>query len=150
MKISLQSPTLETLQTWLTLRKKLWHLSSEEKHLREIKEHLDSDKKHAFIAYADDNIPVGFIEVSLRDYAEGCTHSPVGYIEGWFVDEAYRRKGIGRILMQTAEQWAREHGCTQIASDAEQANATSIDAHKRLGFKAYNTLVHFIKDIEPE
>lgn len=150
MNISIESPTPETIKIWLALRKKLWHLSPEEKHLREIKEYLASEKKHAFIAYADDNTPVGFIEVSLRDYAEGCTHSPVGYVEGWFVDEAYRRKGIGRILMQAAEKWAREHGCTQIASDAELANATSIDAHKHLGFKTYNTLVHFIKDIEIE
>lgn len=147
MNISIQSPTSETLNTWLALRKKLWHACPEEKHLREIQESLTCEKRHAFIAYADGGIPVGFIEVSLRDYAEGCTQSPVGYVEGWFVDEAYRRKGVGRILMTAAEQWAREHGCTQIASDAEQANATSIDAHKHLGFKPYNTLVHFIKDI---
>ncbi len=150
MNISIQSPTPKTIPTWLALRKKLWHTCPEEKHLREIQEYLTSKKKHAFIAYADDGTPVGFIEVSLRDYAEGCTQSPVGYIEGWFVDEAYRRKGVGRILMHAAEQWAREHGCTQIASDAEQANATSIDAHHRLGFKIYNKLVHFIKDIKSE
>jgi aminoglycoside 6'-N-acetyltransferase I len=150
MNISIQSPTPDTLQTWLALRKKLWHLCPEEKHLREIQEYLHSNKKQAFIAYSDDNIPVGFIEVSLRDYAEGCTQSPVAYIEGWFVDEAFRRKGIGTLLMQTAEGWAHDHGCTQLASDAELDNATSIDAHKRMGFKTYNKLVHFIKDIPKE
>jgi aminoglycoside 6'-N-acetyltransferase I len=146
MDITIQSPSPEHTQEWLTLRKKLWHTSTEEKHLREIQEYLQSTTKKVFIAYQD-AIPVGFIEVSLRDCAEGCTSSPVGYIEGWFVEDAYRRKGIGRLLMNTAENWAREQGCTQLASDAELNNATSIDAHKRLGFTTYNKLVHFIKDI---
>jgi aminoglycoside 6'-N-acetyltransferase I len=149
MNISIQSPTPETLQVWLALRKKLWHLCPDEKHLREIQEYLASHKKQAFIAYSG-TIPVGFIELSLRDYAEGCTQSPVAYIEGWFVDEAYRRKGIGTLLMEAAEGWAHANGCTQLGSDAELDNATSIDAHRRMGFKIYNKLVHFIKNIKSE
>lgn len=146
MDITLQSPTQNNTAAWLELRKKLWHLSDEEKHLREIQEYFNTKNRTAFIAYQG-TIPVGFIEVSLREYAEGCKDTPVGYIEGWFVDEPYRRKGIGRLLMHAAENWARVQGCTQLASDAELNNGTSIDAHKQMGFKIYNQLVHFIKDI---
>ena len=49
----------------------------------------------------------GFIEVSLRDYAEGCQTSPVAYIEGWYVDEHCRRRTLGTRLVQAAEAWAR-------------------------------------------
>jgi len=28
---------------------------------------------------------IGWVEVALRDYAEGCQTSPVGYLEGWYV-----------------------------------------------------------------
>lgn len=148
MLITIKSPAQDTIPEWLLLRKKLWHTCPEEKHLHEMQAYLNANNKIALMAYADES-PVGLIEVSLRDYAEGCTHSPVGYIEGWFVEEAYRRQGIGRVLMNAAENWAREKGCTQLASDAELSNATSIDAHKRMGFKRYNMLVHFIKDIPP-
>jgi aminoglycoside 6'-N-acetyltransferase I len=41
----------------------------------------------------------------------------VGYIEGWFVYEALRNRGIGKELMRAAEDWAREHGCREMASD---------------------------------
>jgi aminoglycoside 6'-N-acetyltransferase I len=146
MDITIQSPSPQQTQEWLILRKKLWHTCPEEKHLREMEEYLQSAIKKVFIAY-ESAIPVGLIEVSLREYAEGCSSSPVGYIEGWFVEDAYRRKGVGRLLMDVAETWAHEQGCTQLASDAELNNTTSIDAHKRLGFKTYNQLVHFIKDI---
>ena len=35
----------------------------------------------------------GFLEASLRRYADGCSTSPVGYIEGWYVDDDVRRQG---------------------------------------------------------
>ena len=36
----------------------------------------------------------GFLEAGIRKYAEGCDTSPVGYIEGWYVDEDLRDQGI--------------------------------------------------------
>ena len=51
--------------------------------------------------------------VSLRDWAEGCTTEPVGYIEGWYVQPIYRRSGVGRQLIEAAEHWATSWGCTR-------------------------------------
>jgi aminoglycoside 6'-N-acetyltransferase I len=68
----------------------------------------------------------GFIEVSLRDYAEGCQTSPVAYIEGWYVDENCRRRTLGTPLVQAAEAWARHHGLKEMASDTQIENAVSI------------------------
>ena len=56
----------------------------------------------------------GFIEVSLRHYAEGCQTSPVAYIEGWYVDEERRRGKLGTRLVQAAEAWARRHGLKEM------------------------------------
>ncbi|MEL7471899.1 MAG: GNAT family N-acetyltransferase [Planctomycetota bacterium] len=79
--------------------------------------------------------PIGFAEVSLRDFAEGCSSSPVGYLEGWFVEASARGLGVGRQLVSAAEAWAREQGCLEFGSDAETDNAGSIAAHARLGFE---------------
>lgn len=92
--------------------------------------------------------PIGFAEVSLREYAEGCTSSPVGYLEGWYVDEAHQGRGVGRALLRSCEQWAAEQGCTEIASDAEIENEPSIAAHEALGFEAVCSIVCFAKPIE--
>ena len=78
--------------------------------------------------------PIGFADVSIRPYAEDCTTDRVGFLEGWFVEPAVRRRGVGRMLVAAAEDWARAHGCTEFASDAEADNELSALAHRALGF----------------
>jgi aminoglycoside 6'-N-acetyltransferase I len=90
----------------------------------------------------------GFIEVSLRDYVEGCTTSPVAYIEGWYVDAESRRHRLGTRLVQAAEAWARHQGLKEIASDTQIENAVSIQAHKVLGYEEVERLVCFRKALD--
>jgi aminoglycoside 6'-N-acetyltransferase I len=90
----------------------------------------------------------GFIEVSLRNYAEGCTTSPVAYIDGWYVDAESRRRTLGSRLVQAAEAWARNQGLKEIASDAQIENAVSIQAHKVLGYEEVERLVCFRKALD--
>lgn len=89
---------------------------------------------HVVLMARDAGAPAGFAEVSLRQYAEGCSTTPVGYLEGWFVAEPFRGTGVGRALVDAAMAWARERGCREFASDAELDNAASLAAHERLGF----------------
>ena len=88
------------------------------------------------LAVGPDGGAMGFAEVSLRAYAEGCLSSPVGYLEGWFVAPAARGRGVGRLLVRACERWAAERGCTEFASDAELENGVSLRAHAALGFEA--------------
>src|SRR5205823_5642774 len=87
----------------------------------------------------------GFLEASIRPFADGCSTRPVGYIEGWFVDADMRQQGVGKRLVAVAEQWAIEHGCQEMASDAHIANQVSLDAHLALGYEQTNRLAHFRK-----
>ena len=89
-----------------------------------------------------------FIEVSLRHYAEGCTTSPVAYIEGWYVDAESRRRTLGTRLVQAAEAWARHHGLKEMASDTQIENAESIQTHTRLGYAEVERLVCFRKALD--
>lgn len=86
----------------------------------------------AFIA--EDERTLGFVELSLRSYAEGCATSPVPYVEGLYVVEGARRRNVGRLLMTTAENWAKAHGFTEMASDTQIENAVSLAAHQAYGF----------------
>ncbi len=98
----------------------------------------------------DNSEPIGFAEVSLRDYAEGCLSSPVAYLEGWYVEPAWHRRGVGRALLREAERWAVSQGCTEFASDSEIDNAQSIAAHQALGFTAVCSIMCFHKRIATE
>jgi aminoglycoside 6'-N-acetyltransferase I len=89
---------------------------------------------------------VGFIEVGLRSHADGCNAShPVGFIEGWYVAPACRRRKIGARLIAAAEDWARRQGCIEMASDTWVDNIVSQIAHEALGFEVVDRCVHYRK-----
>lgn len=104
---------------------------------------------HAVFIARDDaaDAPIGFAEVSLREYAEGCLTSPVGYLEGWFVVDRARRRGVGGALVEACERWAASKGCSEFASDAELDNLVSLDAHEALGFEAVADIRCFRKSL---
>jgi aminoglycoside 6'-N-acetyltransferase I len=100
------------------------------------------------VAEIGDGDLVGFLEVGLRSHADGCdTSVPVGFVEGWFVSELHRRKGIGAILLAAAEDWARGHGCIEMASDTWLDNDKSQRAHEALGFEVVDRCVHYRKTL---
>ena len=98
-----------------------------------------------FVAVCDDGSLCGFVEVGSRPYAEGCDSSPVGYVEGWWVEPHMRRRGVGRALLDRAEAWARERGYSEMASDALLDNIASHQAHHRCGYREVERLVVFRK-----
>ena len=99
-----------------------------------------------FVAERDRGLG-GFLEVGTRPYAEGCESSPVAYVEAWYVDEDLRRQGLGRSLFAAAEQWGRDQGLREIASDALIENDVSIMAHKALGYEEVERIVCFRRDL---
>jgi aminoglycoside 6'-N-acetyltransferase I len=91
---------------------------------------------------------VGFLEVGLRSHADGCDPShAVGFLEGWYVEEGWRRRGIGRRLLAAAEDWARSQGCTEMASDARIDNAVGRRVHEALGYLVVDRCVHYRKPL---
>ena len=88
----------------------------------------------------------GFVQAGLRSHADGCDPAhPVGYLEGWYVDPAWRRKGIGARLAAAAEAWARQQGCVEMASDTWWDNEVSQRAHAALGFEIVDRCINYRK-----
>ncbi len=131
---------------WLRLRKLLWDEISDADHRIEMQDIYErSDSQLVLVAETDDGKLVGFLEASIRPFVEDCETDNVGYLEGWFVEEIYRKLGIGGKLVAAAENWAREKDCEEMASDAEVGNESSLTAHQKLGYKETSRLVHLRK-----
>jgi aminoglycoside 6'-N-acetyltransferase I len=64
-----------------------------------------------------------------------------------YVVEGARHSGIGRQLLSTAEDWARSHGCIEMASDTRIDNELSQTCHKALGFEVVDRCVHYRKTL---
>ena len=125
------------------LREKLWPDCSD----KDNDSWFARDDATTFLAERPDGSLCGFVEVGARPYAEDCESSPVGYIEGWWVDADMRKRGVGRALIDAAEEWARAKGYTEMASDALIENSVSHQAHKALGFEEVERLVMFRKSL---
>ena len=82
-----------------------------------------------------------------RDYVQGAGSSPVGYLEGIFVREEYRRRGHARELLAACQAWAAEQGCREFASDCELDNQASYRFHRAAGFAEAGRIICFIKKL---
>lgn len=105
----------------------------------------------AFVAHAGDGTAVGFAEVSVRtDYVNGCRYRPALYLEGIYVDPAFRGGGVARALCAAAGEWGRAQGCREFASDVYIDDEQSLSAHVALGFEETERVVYFRKNLSPQ
>jgi len=137
-------------EAWLRLRQALWPECSERDHRAEIEQFFaDRSTEPLAVLIADDESArqIGLAELSIRPWAEGCRTNRVAYLEGWFVVPDSRRQGVGRMLVEAAEEWARAQGCEEFASDTQPRNVVGNAAHQALGFTDAGTIQCYRKDL---
>ena len=128
------------------MRTSLWP-DTDDCHRSEIDEYFAGksiDIVETFICEVDSEV-VGFLEMNIRNFAEGSRSARVPYVEAWYVRPEFQGRGYGRVLMRRAEAWARERGFDELASDTEIENTRSIEMHKHLGFEETDRVVCFLK-----
>lgn len=138
------------LESWAAMRNALWPDATRDILRAGLTQFFEGKSPFitaAFIAESDDNSPLGFIELNLRPYAEGCESSPVPHIEGWYVIPTARQSGIGTQLMRAAETWAIEHGFNELTSDTTEHYPLSLRAHTSNGFEEVERLITFRKKL---
>lgn len=125
----------------------LWPDSDLGKIKLEFEEAFLGDNGTVFICF-NENKAIGFAHCSLRaDYVEGAENCPTAYLEGIYVLSEYRGQGVARDLLRHCENWAKEKGCSEIASDCEFGNLESVKFHLGIGFGEVNRIICFLKKI---
>jgi len=125
----------------------LWPGHTLDEMKQDLKEQISRKDAVFFLAF-DGKLPVGFAQCQLRhDYVEGTDSSPVGYLEGIYVAETHRGRGIASSLLSECQQWAREKGCLEFASDCELENVQSLYFHLKMGFMEANRIICFTKKL---
>ena len=143
----MKKATLQNLNEVVPLALELWPHHTAEELAGEFAAIISRGDAAVFLA-EEDGAAVGFAQCQLRyDYVEGTSASPVGYLEGIFVSEPYRKKGIARRLLTACEGWAKEKGCTEFASDCELTNTQSLRFHQSIGFEEANRIICFTKKL---
>jgi aminoglycoside 6'-N-acetyltransferase I len=150
--IHVRPVTSADAEAWLRMRCLLWPEGNEAEHRDEIRRFFAGQLREplqSLLAVDGAGAAVGFAELSIRQYAEDCVTDRVAYLEGWYVVPQSRRQGVGGALVRAAEDWAREQGCAEFASDALLDNHISAAAHRALGFEETVQIRCFRKVVDP-
>ena len=135
------------IEKTISIVKKLFINSDIGELKKEFMQYLEKNDTVIYVCYLENEI-IAFAQCQLRyDYVEGTDSSPVGYLEGIFVDEEYRHNGYAKELLSKCEKWAKEKHCTEFASDCEINNEISLQFHLSMGFEEANRIICFRKDI---
>ena len=146
--MTIREVTQSDFQEWFHLALQLWPDYDTDEMTDALTAIQRSPIEAAFLLRNDAKQAVGFINLSLRyDYVPGATKRPVAYVEGIFVLAQFRQQGLGKQLIEQAEEWARQQGCSELASDVLQDNAASQEFHKKVGFDEVSRVVSFIKSV---
>jgi aminoglycoside 6'-N-acetyltransferase I len=146
--VTVRPVTRADASSWLAMRQALWP-DEQDDHTGEIEAFFAGRLRMPIqvLLAVQGAAVVGFVELSIRAYAEGCRTDRVAFLEGWYVVPKARRKGVGRALVAASENWGRAQGCTEFGSDAVYGNTTSQVAHKALGFEEVVQIRCFRKDL---
>lgn len=73
--------------------------------------------------------------------------APAGLVTGLVVDPAARRRGLGRGLMRSAEEWSRTRGLATLRLRARTARKAAHAFYGRLGYARAKTQIQFRKEL---
>lgn len=136
--------THQTVHEWAKLASSVWSASKEQL----IDGFYQEQYPYEFLYWLDDSA-VGFISLSVRrDDVEGAVSRPVAFLEGIYVNDLHREKGLASELVAFAKNWASQKGLTQLASNTHLSNHISQQVHEKLGFQEVSRTVNYIIDCE--
>lgn len=147
MTITARPVTASDLGALVAMRARLYVDASAEELADEAEQLVGPEPRWAAFIAEENGQALGFVEVAMRSYAEGGPDAPAGYLEGIWVEPGARRRGVAKILLATAEKWARERGFTWLGSDARLENAASQAWHGAAGFAEIERVVVYGKQL---
>jgi GNAT superfamily N-acetyltransferase len=87
---------------------------------------------------------VGWVSVAER---RSLLSSSRADIEGLVVEDEYRGNGIGEMLVDAAEAWARRRGCTTLRLLSNVVRERAHEFYRRLGYDVLKTEYVFQKSL---
>jgi ribosomal-protein-alanine N-acetyltransferase len=98
------------------------------------------NKKYFFL-WDDGGKILGFVAGTLKSRKRG-------HISGIAVDENYRRRGIGRALMEAAEREFLADGCEMVTLEVRPSNLGAIQFYEKMGYERTHVVPFYYFDGE--
>jgi GNAT superfamily N-acetyltransferase len=102
------------------------------------------EDQQLFVADVDGRA-AGWVHVAVAEYIDA---EPFAVIAGLVVDRDHRRAGVGRALMDRAEIWARDRGCSIVRLASSATRKAAHRFYENLGYTNIKTQYSFIKPLD--
>lgn len=89
-----------------------------------------------FIAKNNEKI-IGYVYVQITSVDDGPMKNKEALIDGLYIEEDYRTQGISKILMNKAEEWAKENGVKYLYVNVLEGNSRAVNLYKKLNFNSF-------------
>jgi GNAT superfamily N-acetyltransferase len=144
MKFDIQCATLKDAELLVKHRLSMWcdilpepamSVTGTEERTREwIGEKLSSGKLVGFIAKTEEGEVAGSGCIWIREQAPlpMSQFLEVPYLMSFYTEREFRRRGVARLIVETAIAWCRAHGYDRVNLDASEAGKS---LYETLGFK---------------
>jgi GNAT superfamily N-acetyltransferase len=97
-----------------------------------------------FVACLSEEV-AGWIDVSVTHHLQSEPRCEIG---GLVVSSNFRSRGIGRVLVARAEQWARERGLLSVVVRSQIAREGAHNFYLREGYARTKTSAVFTKQLD--
>lgn len=117
-----------------------------EKASRYISERFNHGDSEIFVAQGDDFKLAGFVQL----YPSFCsvTAIPILILYDLYVDHSQRSKGIGRLLMDGARDFAKENGFRRLELSTAKDNQIGRSLYESLGYELDQEFLHYSLDVD--
>ncbi|WP_198650497.1 GNAT family N-acetyltransferase [Saccharospirillum mangrovi] len=96
---------------------------------------IQHDQTQLLVAEAGGEIiATGYLQI--RTSKPSLRHDREGYLGFMYVTDAYRGKGVNKMIMHELMDWAKAQGVRDFYLDVYAQNQTAIRAYEKLGFEA--------------
>lgn len=104
---------------------------------------LDDRRERVFVAEYEE-IVIGYVHVERYDtlYSE-----TLGNILGLAVSSEKRRLGVGRLLMSSAEEWAKSVGAIGVRLNSSSSRIEAHEFYRTIGYNFEKEQIRFLKRV---
>jgi streptothricin acetyltransferase len=105
----------------------------------------------SYISDPDKTIYFAYVDGQLAGQIDVARHwNAFAWIDDLAVDVRFRRRGVGRALMQTAVDWAKERRLPGIMLETQDNNVTACRFYENFGFKLYGFDTYLYRGLHPK
>jgi len=117
-----------------------------EKASRYISERFNRRDSEIFVAQEGNTELVGFVQL----YPSFCSVSavPILILYDLYVDHSHRGKGIGRLLMNAARDFAKDNGFRRLELSTAKDNHIGQSLYESLGYELDEEFLHYSLDVD--